>query len=139
MKNIIALSFILLCKVSFCQSPPPPLEATPENTELIIELMFESKFEDYFTEYCSARIDFIGKEKGLTKEKIAEYKKKINFVAFLDYTVFNQFASFSTEELRQMITLCKTLNKNEKFNSVFFSTPGLESNLELQIRQYMKD
>ncbi len=139
MKNIITLSFILLCKIAFCQSPPPPMEATPENKKLIIELMFESKFEDYFKEYCSDKIDFIGKEKGLTQEKIAEYKKKISFPEFLDYTVFNQFASFSSEELRQMITLCKTLNKNEKFNPVFFSTPALESNLELQIRQYMKD
>lgn len=115
------------------------MEATPENTELIIELMFESKFEDYFKDYCSKRIDFIGREKGLTKEKIAEYKKKISFPEFLDFTVFNQFATYSSEELQQMIALCKTLNKNEKFNSVFFSTPGLESNLELQIRQYMKE
>lgn len=139
MKKLLFLFILLVSSYSFSQGIEGEMQATPENKKLIIELMLESKFEEYFTEYCSGRIDFIGKEKGLTKEKISECKKKINFGEFLDFTVFNQFAIYSSEELRQMIELCRTLNKNKKFNWVFISTPSLESNMELQIRQYMKD
>ncbi len=139
MNKLIVIIFLLFNHSVFGQGIEGPMEASPENKPLIIELMVESKFEAYFKEYCSDRIDFLGEEKGLTKEKIATYKKKISFAEFLDYTVFNQFASYSSEELKQMITLCKTLNKGKKFNWVFISTPIIESNLELLIRQYMKD
>jgi hypothetical protein len=139
MKKLLFLFILLVSSYSFSQGIDGEMQATPENKKLIIELMHESRFDEYFTEYCSDRIDFIGKEKRLTKEKIAEYKKKISFGEFLDFTVFNQFASFSSGELQQMITLCKTLNKNKKFSWIFISTPGLESNMELQIRQYMED
>ncbi|MGV3613392.1 MAG: hypothetical protein ACO1N0_20710 [Fluviicola sp.] len=139
MKKLVIFIFLFFNHSLFSQGIEGPMEASPENKPLIIELMVESKFEAYFTDYCSKRMDFLGKEKGLTKEKIAEYKKKVSFAEFLDYTVFNQFAEYSSEELKQMITLCKTLNKGKKFNWVFISTPIIESNLELFIRQYMKD
>lgn len=142
MKKIILLLLLITSNGAFSQEltlPPPELEATPQNKKLIIELMLESKFEEYFTDYCSKRIEYLGEEKGLTKEKITEYKKKINFHEFLDYTVFNQFASLSSEELQQMITLFKMLNKSKKYNNFILSTAGLESNLELKISQYMED
>lgn len=139
MNKLVLFIFLLFNHSLFGQGIEGPMQPSPGNKTLIIELMVESKFEAYFKEYCSDRIDFLGKEKGLSKEKIAEYKKKINFEEFLDYTVFNQFARFSSEELKQMISLCKTLNKGKKFNGVFISTPIIESNLELLIRQYMKD
>lgn len=139
MKTILLIAILCFCSNSFSQGIEGPMEASPENKPLIIELMVESKFEAYFTDYCSKRMDFLGKEKGLTKEKIAEYKKKVSFAEFLDYTVFNQFAIYSSEELKQMISLCKTLNKGKKFNWIIISTPSLESNLELLIKTYMKD
>lgn len=139
MNKLAIFIFLLVTRSLFAQGIEGPMEASPENKPLIVELMVESKFEAYFTDYCSKRMDFLGKEKGLTKEKIAEYKKKVSFAEFLDYTVFNQFASFSSEELKQMITLCKTLNEGKKFNWVFISTPIIESNLELLIIRYMKD
>ena len=136
--NKLLLLFLLVSSgSSFCQGLEPEMQVNPENKELIIELMEVNKFETYFVQYCTNRIESIGKEKGLDKDLIALYKKNIDYKTFLDYTVFNQFAIYSSEELKQMISLCKTLNKNKKFNQVFFSTPGLESNLELMIRQYM--
>lgn len=139
MKNSLFLLFtFLISNHSFSQGLEPEMQVSAENKTLIIELMEVSKFETYFTQYCNNRIDFIGKEKGVTKEEIATYKKNIDYKSFLDYTVFNQFAIYTSEELKEMIALCKKLNANKKFNQVFFSTPGLESNLELMIRQYMK-
>lgn len=139
MNKLILILLLISSNFSFSQGIEGEMQATKENKVLIIELMEVTKFEAYFKDYCSRRIDFLGEEKGLTKEKIAECKKKINFKEFLDYTVFNQFANYSSDELKEMIVLCEKLNaKKNKYSSIFFSTPGLESNLELMIRQYMK-
>lgn len=137
--KLTILVFLFFNHSLYGQGPEGEMQATSANKQLIIELMEVSKFETYFQNYCTRRMDFLGEEKGLTKEKVAEYKKKINFKEFLDYTIFNQFASYSSEELKEMIVLSEKLNAKNKYNGIFFSTPGIESNMELIIRQCMKD
>lgn len=141
MKNTVLLLFVLLCKISFCQgSPPPALEATPENKKLIIELMTVTDYESYFIDYCMKKIEAIGTEKKLSTEKILKYKNKVNFNQFMNKTIFNLFAIYSKEELQEMITLSKKLNsKNKNYSDIFFSMGSLQSNLELEIKIYMEE
>lgn len=141
MKTIFLLLISILCfySNSFCQGPPPPaLEASPENKQLIVELMKVTNYESYFVDYCMQHIETIGAEKGLSAEKILKYKNNINFNQFMNHTIFNHFAVYSQEELLEMIALSKKLNKNNKnYSDVFFSTAILQSNLELQVGIYM--
>lgn len=142
MKKLIMLFLTTLSfQFSFGQDEGDPIVAMPtrQNKALIIDLMVVSKFDEYFTEYCSGRIEFLGKERALSQDKIDGYKKKINFPEFLDYTVFNQFARFTTNELNEMIALSKKLNSNKGYSGVFFSTKGLEANIEKKIAEYMED
>lgn len=137
MKIILLISFLFFRVISFSQdSPPPMLMPSEENKKLIVELVKVTDYENYFVEYCTKHIEKSGVEKGLSKEKILKSKNRINFVEFLEYTVFNQFAVYSSEELREMIALCKKLKKKNHSN-VFFTSGDLQSNLELQVETYL--
>lgn len=139
MKIIFLIFLLFFSSNSFSQGPPPPaLEPSSENKKLIIELMEVTNYESYFVDYCIKKIETIGAEKKLNSDQILKFKNKINFNQFMNHTIFNQFAVYSTDELQEMIALCKKLNANNKnYSDTFFSNAGLQSNLELQITIYM--
>lgn len=139
MKTILLISFFFIGINSFAQdSPPPMLLPTAENKKLIVELMKVTDYENYFINYCMQHIETIGSKRGMSAEKILACKNKVNWKDFFDFTICNQFAIYTSEELLEMIKLCKKLNAREYFG-VFFSSESMQSNLELEVESYLKE
>nr|WP_288837418.1 hypothetical protein [uncultured Flavobacterium sp.] len=111
---------------------------TAENKKLIVELMKVTEYENYFLNYCMQHIETIGAKRGMSAEKILACKNKVNYNEFFDLTISNQFAIYTSEELQEMIALCKKLNTREYFG-IFFSTESMQSNLELEVESYLKE
>ncbi|HLP53815.1 MAG TPA: hypothetical protein VK151_02260 [Fluviicola sp.] len=135
MKIILFFIFTIIIGFnSFSQNPPPEeLEPTAENKILIDSLVKVSKFDQYFIEFCSNKIDRVGKVKGWSAEEILKRKSQVDFKAFMDYTVYNWFASLTTQDLMDIISLMSRLNKNEKFSWYVFTSSDIENNLDLFI------
>jgi hypothetical protein len=93
--------------------PPPALEPTAQDKILIDSLVSVSNFDVYFKEHCTIRIQHTGYERGWSAAEIAERIGRIDFNDFMEYTVYNSFASLTKKELTTIIELMRKLNKDD--------------------------
>lgn len=128
--------------MAYCQDPEVIQLSVPSEQKkvLIDSLMLATKFEDYFNEYCTAKIDWEGKEKGWSASEIQQRKAKIDFVEFMDYTAYNFFSAMKEDEIRLTIQLMNLLYKDKNYLHYVFTISSIETNLELFIKShYLKD
>ena len=106
--------------------PPPPLVPTTEQEKLIDELIIVTHFEDFFNQYCNNLIDETAESKKWSAAKIKNKKNKIQFADFR-FTIYNNYASIKTEDLKTLTSLLKKIN--QEGDSIFLGNDSIINNL----------
>jgi hypothetical protein len=129
---------MICCFVLKSQNPPAPAEPGKENKILIDSLMEVSRYKEFFIKYCDKQIDNAAKVNNWTFEQTRERKLNVNFNAFKNYTVYNWFSRLSREDLLELITIIGRLNKKDSDSGFLITHSGIQSNLELFVKEYVQ-
>src|SRR5688572_14572831 len=139
MKTLILVT--ILITVSFqlkSQNVPIAAEPANENIILIDSLLSVSRYDEYFIQFCDRQIDNAGKVNRWTFEQIRARKLNVNFADFKKYTIYNWFSRLSKEDLSGLISIIGKLNSKNKYSSFLITHSGIQSNLELFVKEYTK-
>lgn len=100
--------------------------------------MSVSKYDEYFIQFCDRQIDNAAKINKWTFDQTRARKLNVNFADFKRYTIYNWFSSLSKEELLDLISIIGKLNVKNKYSSFLITHSGVQSNLELFVKEYIK-
>lgn len=87
-----------------------------------------SCYETYFQDYCQSEVSKYAKENKWTSEKKAEILRSIDFNSFKS-TIYNVFSFYSSNELKDIISLLQQLNENREMRVLFITNRIIENNL----------
>lgn len=121
------------------KSQNAPIAEMP-NTEsriLIDSLMKITKYKDYFQSYCDKQIDNAAIPNNWDEDVVRKKKISVSFNDFKEYTVYNWFSSLKKEDLIDLITIFQKINTG-KYSTFLATHSGIQSNLELFVKQYLK-
>src|SRR5690349_9698895 len=85
--------------------PPPPMEmAMPKgiNIKVVDEIIRVSNHEKYFIDYCTEKVNRFARSHNWTTQKTNQILKSIKF-GFYNSTIYNSYATYSTEELNKIL------------------------------------
>lgn len=131
LKQIFSILFVCVIQsIAFSQGPPPPAAmATEENQVLIDEIIKITKIKEHYAQTCIYFIERTAKEKGWDSKEVEKRMQRINIDNFIEMNFYNTMATFSTEELKEMITFLKKVNQKTPYTSFFLSDSILVHNL----------
>lgn len=139
MKIITLITFLLIINSPVkSQSAPAASQPGIENKILIDSLMSVSKYDEYFIQFCDRQIDNAAKSNKWTFEQTRTRKLNVNFDEFKKYTIYNWFSTLSSQELSDLINVIGKLNSKNKYSSFLITHSGVQSNLELFVKEYLK-
>ncbi|MCO5259942.1 MAG: hypothetical protein M9916_07350 [Crocinitomicaceae bacterium] len=131
LKQIFSIFFVCVIQsIAFSQGPPPPMDmATEENQVLIDEIIKITKIKEHYAQTCTYFIERTAKEKGWDSKEVEKRMQRINIDNFIEMNFYNTMATFSSEELKEIITFLKKVNQKTPYTSFFLSDSILVNNL----------
>jgi hypothetical protein len=110
-KLILSTIFVLFVFVSNAQDGPPAIAMpTGENEVLIDELIKVTDFERHFKDYCTKRVNDYAKQKNVDSKRVNQMLGSVSLKHF-NVTLYNEFSSYSKDQLKRMIELFKKINE----------------------------
>ena len=132
--SITTLLFILFCSIAIAQGPPPPMAMpTEDNTALIDEIIKATNQEHYFIDYCSKKVSEYASENNWSSEKTSQIIESIRLRSYIS-TIYNNYASYSVEELKAILTTMTLINDGKSnLSKMTLINPMMHNNLDLFI------
>ena len=141
----VYLSVILLlfsCTLAFSQipppkkklsGPPPPSMPSDSNRVLIDKIIKVTNHEAFFIDYCTKAVKTYGYKNEWDAETILARIELINFSSY-SRTIYNSYASYSSEELKALLEVMVIINKNKRRSStMILQNSMMQSNLDLYV------
>lgn len=121
------------------QGPPPPMAmASEENQILIDEIVEISKLKEYYNSTCSYYINQAAELNGWDNSEILKRKKQMDFDRFIRMNFYSFMADYSKDELIEIISFLKKVNKRTGVRPFFLINQSIENNLRLEISSIIK-
>ncbi|KOP40102.1 hypothetical protein DBB36_13210 [Flavobacterium sp. WLB] len=138
--NIILLFSVLFsCLTAIGHTNPPPMGMPKENNKMLIDkIVLATEHEKYFIDYCTKKVKNYATENNWTSEKKEQILESINF-KYYNYTIYNSYAFYSSDQLKKILDAIVILNENPKNKLTMILTNSMmQSNLELFVESVIK-
>lgn len=108
-------------------------EPTEVNKKIITEIIEVTDYRTFFTNYCTKKIENHAEENDWNEVQINETIEKLTFENY-SFTIYNVFASFSTDELETLLEAMKIINKQDKCSgAIILTNTMIQNNLDTYI------
>ena len=136
---ILIFSLLFSCLTVIGQTNPPPMGMPKENNKMLIDkIVSATEHEKYFIDYCTKKIKNYATENNWTSEKKEQILESINF-KYYNYTIYNSYAFYSSDQLKKILEAIIILNKDPKNKLTMILTNSMmQSNLELFVDSVIK-
>lgn len=136
---ILIFSLLFSCLTAIGQTNPPSMGMPKENNKILIDkIISATEHEKYFIDYCTKKVKNYATENNWTPEKTTQILESINF-KYYNYTIYNSYAFYSSDQLKKILDAVVILNKNPKNKLTMILTNSMmQNNLELFVDGIIK-
>lgn len=135
--SLLVVLVSLISVIASAQDGPPGAAVPSEkNTALIKKIIEVTKHEQYVIEYCTQKVRDHATQKKWTQSKTNEILQSIKF-KYYDHTIYNTYAFYTTEQLKQLLDALTSLVKEDDLPLVL-TNYIMQSNLDLFVKSIIE-
>lgn len=131
-KQILTILLCVSFSIGFGQVSPPAMAMPNEtNMSLVDTIIKITNHEEYFANYCTSKVVKVAKKDGWPQEKKDKVLRSIKFKYYVS-TIYNSYASYSTDEMNTIIATLKLINQKAKnWTKMVLTNDMMQHNLDL--------